>query len=357
LIPPIVEGRAFARAGLLGNPSDGYFGRTLSACLQDFHAKVTLHESAELRILPAEGDLDVFGSVEHLIRTLDSQGYYGGPRLLKAAIRVFFEYCRQNRIQVLEKNFTLDYASSIPRQVGLGGSSAIVTAALRALMAFYEVEIPREEQPGVILSAEMDELGITAGLQDRVIQVFEGLVYMDFSNRAMDETGPGFYEPIDPSLLPRLFLAYRTVPGQASGVVHGDLRSRWEAGDSEVSEVLGEIADLASLGREALLEGRLGDFSSMVDHNFDLRCRIMSVDGGDLELVRTARAMGASAKLTGSGGAIIGVIDGDEEKERVQVALDDLGAQLIEPTVGQGSGGTVHEGNGRALPDLKEPAS
>jgi glucuronokinase len=351
LIPPIVEGRAFARAGLLGNPSDGYFGRTLSACLQDFHAKVTLHESAELRILPAEGDLDV---------TLDSQGYYGGPRLLKAAIRVFFEYCRQNRIQVLEKNFTLDYASSIPRQVG------------RALMAFYEVEIPREEQPGVILSAEMDELGITAGLQDRVIQVFDGLVYMDFSNRAMDETGPGFYEPIDPSLLPRLFLAYRTVPGQASGVVHGDLRSmpgqasgvvhgdlrsRWEAGDSEVSEVLGEIADLASLGREALLEGRLGDFSSMVDHNFDLRCRIMSVDGGDLELVRTARAMGASAKLTGSGGAIIGVIDGDEEKERVQVALDDLGAQLIEPTVGQGSGGTVHEGNGRALPDLKEPAS
>ncbi len=351
MIPPIVEGRAFARAGLLGNPSDGYFGRTLSACLQDFHAKVTLHESAELRILPAEGDLDV---------TLDSQGYYGGPRLLKAAIRVFFEYCRQNRIQVLEKNFTLDYASSIPRQVG------------RALMAFYEVEIPREEQPGVILSAEMDELGITAGLQDRVIQVFDGLVYMDFSNRAMDETGPGFYEPIDPSLLPRLFLAYRTVPGQASGVVHGDLRSmpgqasgvvhgdlrsRWEAGDSEVSEVLGEIADLASLGREALLEGRLGDFSSMVDHNFDLRCRIMSVDGGDLELVRTARAMGASAKLTGSGGAIIGVIDGDEEKERVQVALDDLGAQLIEPTVGQGSGGTVHEGNGRALPDLKEPAS
>jgi glucuronokinase len=357
LTPPLVEGRAFARAGLLGNPSDGYFGRTLSASLRDFHAKVSLHESPELRIVASEGDLDVFRSVEHLIHTLDSQGYYGGRRLLKAAIRVFFEYCRRNRILVLEQNFTLDYASSIPRQVGLGGSSAIVTAALRALMAFYEVEIPREEQPDVILSAEMDELGITAGLQDRVIQVFEGLVYMDFSHRTMQDAGPGFYEPVDPSLLPRLFLAYRAAPGRASGKVHGDLRSRWEAGDSEVSEVLGEIGDLAFLGREALIERRLGDFSSLVDRNFDLRCRIMSVDEGDLELVRTARAMGASAKLTGSGGAIVGVIDGEDAKKRLQAALGGLGAQLIEPTVAQGPGAGAHRRNERPPPDLKEPAS
>ena len=51
-------------------------------------------------------------------------------------------------------------------------------------MEFYGVEIPLEAQPSFVLSIERDELGIAAGLQDRVIQVYEGLVYMDFDLRA-----------------------------------------------------------------------------------------------------------------------------------------------------------------------------
>lgn len=46
--PKVARGRAFARAGLLGNPSDGYFGRSLSVVLRDFQATVTLEESAKL---------------------------------------------------------------------------------------------------------------------------------------------------------------------------------------------------------------------------------------------------------------------------------------------------------------------
>jgi galactokinase/mevalonate kinase-like predicted kinase len=39
----------------------------------------------------------------------------------------------------------------------------------------------RELQPQFILEVEVGELNINAGLQDRVVQVYEGLVYMDFS--------------------------------------------------------------------------------------------------------------------------------------------------------------------------------
>ena len=38
-------------------------------------------------------------------------------------------------------------------------------------MEFYGIVIPKVVQPSLILSVENDELGITAGLQDRVIQV------------------------------------------------------------------------------------------------------------------------------------------------------------------------------------------
>lgn len=64
-------------------------------------------------------------------------------------------------------------------QTGLSGSSAIVCAALSCLLDFYKVRhlVKVEVRPKLILSAEQ-ELGIVAGLQDRVAQVYGGLVYM-----------------------------------------------------------------------------------------------------------------------------------------------------------------------------------
>ena len=48
-------------------------------------------------------------------------------------------------------------------------------------MEFYDVEHPaRGAADRSCCSVEQEELGITVGLQDRVIQVYEGLVYMDF---------------------------------------------------------------------------------------------------------------------------------------------------------------------------------
>jgi glucuronokinase len=71
------------------------------------------------------------------------------------------------------RNFTLKYDTNIPRQVGLAGSSAIVTATMKCLMQFFnltEYDMPKEIQPQFILDVEKEELFINAGLQDRVVQ-------------------------------------------------------------------------------------------------------------------------------------------------------------------------------------------
>jgi hypothetical protein len=64
-------------------------------------------------------------------------------------------------------------------QSGLSGSSGIVCAALNCFLDFYKVRdlIKVEVRPNLILAAEK-ELGIVAGLQDRVAQVYGGIVYM-----------------------------------------------------------------------------------------------------------------------------------------------------------------------------------
>src|SRR4051812_35031320 len=161
----IITSHAFARAGLIGNPSDGYYGKTISFVLRNFRARVQLWESPHFEIIPGHGDLARFSSVREFIRDQKLHGYYGGMRLIKATIKRFTDYCHKNAIAIdLGKSFTISFDSDIPRLVGLSGSSAITVAMFRALMAFYGVEIPNDRLPSLALTVEKEELGIQAGL-------------------------------------------------------------------------------------------------------------------------------------------------------------------------------------------------
>ncbi|MDR2039707.1 MAG: hypothetical protein LBQ60_17440 [Bacteroidales bacterium] len=329
----IIESRAYARAGLLGNPSDGYFGKTISIIVKNFGAIISLYQTPELVIEETEVDRNSFRNIYHLTETIRQNGYYGGRRLIKAIIKRFCEYCEQNDIRLANKNFTIRYQSSIPRQVGLAGSSAIATATIRALMQFYQVEIPIETLPSIILAAEMEELAINAGLQDRVIQVYEGCVYMDFNRKYMEEHHHGKYERIDPSLLPKLYLAYKTDLSKVSGTVFNNLKERYEKGDEQVLKTIDELAEVAELGKTAILKKDYGTLNELINRNFDLRCNIMNISDSNMELVHTARKSGASAKFSGSGGAIIGMYPDDETLSKLVVNLKKINARVIKPYV------------------------
>src|SRR3984957_11543251 len=198
----IIAAHSYARAGLIGNPSDGYFGKTISFVIRNFRATVRLWESPHFEILPTHGDLARFDNIQSFLRDVKLNGYYGGLRLMKAAVKKFRDYARQNGRELHGKNFTLSFESDIPRLVGLSGSSAIVVATFRALMKFYDYQIPLHLQPQMVLSVEKDELGINAGLQDRVIQTYEGIVFMDFDKKLMEARGYGEYIPLKPPRMP-----------------------------------------------------------------------------------------------------------------------------------------------------------
>lgn len=329
----IIESRAYARAGLLGNPSDGYFGKTISIIVRNFGAQVSLYQTPELQIEPQHQDQNIYRNIYGLVESVSLVGYYGGDRLIKAAIKKFCEYCDDNNIKLGNKNFTIRYHSSIPRQVGLAGSSAIITATMRALMKFYKVKIPLEILPSIVLSAEVDELGINAGLQDRVIQAYEGCVYMNFDKEIIEKKKHGDYERIDPKLLPKLYIAYKTELGKVSGKVLSDIKNRWDKGDEHVVKTLKRIADIAEQGKQAIHQKDAQKLNELMDENFDRRCQIMNISDSNMQLVRTARQCGASAKFTGSGGSIIGVYTDDEMLTRLVVELKKIKARVIKPYI------------------------
>jgi glucuronokinase len=329
----IIRTRAFARAGLIGNPSDGYHGKTIAFVIRNFRAEVRLWESPELEIVQAARDQSVFPSLARLAEDVRKFGYYGGIRLLKATIKRFHEYCCAHGLELDDRNFTIRYQTNIPGQVGMAGSSAIITAALRALMAFYGVSIPEAQQPGLILSVENEELGIPAGLQDRVVQVYEGLVYMNFDRALMERQGYGQYEAIDPGLLPRLYVAYRTDLAEGTEVFHNDIRGRYRRGDPAVVDAMRYWAGLTEQVRELLLKGEGHRIGPLLNANFDRRREIYDISEGNLRMVTAARSVGASAKFTGSGGAIVGTCDDAAMFAALEERLGLLGIKVIRPSI------------------------
>src|SRR3954447_19008228 len=137
----MIETYGFSRAGFLGNPSDGYFGKTIAFAMANFRARVLLFPSARLEIRFSKADLPVFESLQDLYETTRWRGYYGGIRIIQALIVRFLDYCRYQGIELEERNFTIEYDSNIPQRLGMGGSSAIITAALRALSLYFNISI------------------------------------------------------------------------------------------------------------------------------------------------------------------------------------------------------------------------
>jgi glucuronokinase len=328
-----IAATAFARAGLLGNPSDGFHGKTISFVIRNFWAEVRLRPSRKLSIGTDWEAEHQFDSIQALSERVVERGFYGGGRLIKAAIHRFFRFV-STEFELHRQNFEITYTTNIPRQVGLAGSSAIVVATMRALCKWFDVSIPPHLLASLSLAAESD-LGIPAGLQDRVIQAMEGLVYMDFSASAMScerEMAYGNYEPLDPALLSNIYIAY-AASGQPTEILHSDLRRRFDANEPSVIAAMKKLAAITDLGKEAILNQDTFRLGELINQNFDVRRSICALHTHHVEMVEAARNVGASAKYCGSGGAIVGLYESDEMMAKLRDALGSLNCRIILPLI------------------------
>jgi len=303
----------YPRIGLLGNPSDGFGGKTISTPFKNFQAEVVLWPSQTLKFVPNEQDQEEFESVAQMSQVVKKTGYYGGIRLIKSAIVTFADYCDKNNIAYdREKNFTVSYRTNIPRQSGLAGSSAIITATIRALMDLWRIskkDIPDAVLANIILAAETDSLGIAAGLQDRVVQAYSKPIYMDFSAEAYKKNRGlhGAYKVMADEDMPDLLLAWCDKPSE-SGKVHSDIKARFEKRDPEVIKAMEKFANIAEEGYGAIREKDRDKLHSLMNKNFNLRRKLYGdkvVGRDNIKMVDLARSLGAAAKFPGSGGAIV----------------------------------------------------
>jgi glucuronokinase len=156
---------------------------------------------------------------------------------------------------------------------------------------------------------------------------------MDFSRELMEAHGHGNYERMDSRLLPNVYVAYRTSLSEGTEVFHGNLRERWQRGDPDVVSAMKTWAGYAEEGRACLLSRNYSRLNELIDANFDLRSQIYQIDRGNLEMVHTARAGGATANFAGSGGAIVGTYKNDEVFTSLKESMGAIGVAVIKPKI------------------------
>jgi galactokinase/mevalonate kinase-like predicted kinase len=282
----MASGRAFARAALAGNPSDGYGGVVLAVGVPALAARAEATRAPRSTSDPPSA-------------------------LVDAAVARFARGACAVR-----------WRTDVPREVGLAGSSAIVTATVRALCALHDHALAPDDLAEMVLAVEVEDLGIAAGPQDRYAQAHEGLVLMDFGGARPR------VERLEVALLPPLYLAWRTDAAQTSHAVHGDLRER--AGEAAVRTAMTRLAGHARAASDALLAGDVAAFAGAIDASYDERAALIDLDPRHVAMVRAARGAGASANYAGSGGAIVGTLP-PAGAGAVEAALRALGCEVIAP--------------------------
>jgi galactokinase/mevalonate kinase-like predicted kinase len=315
---------AFARVGLLGNPSDEYYGMCVACTIRNFSATVTLVPASSIRV-ERNPDFDSvdFPSLTELHNRVERSGFYAGERILWATCNAFYKECLIRQLPLESKGFHLRYTTTIPRQVGLGGSTAIEAAALKALMTYYGVtedHFPPECIASVLTRVEQRELCFSAGMLDEATQALNGLLFLDFRKRLSGSDDQWDYVRLDANLLPPSYIAYESC-GTEESRIHNDVRRRWLAGDSRVATAMNEIASCAERGREAIAAKDYETLSYLIDRNFDLRREVYgdAVLAGTVAMVELARELGLCAKSCGSGGAITGIC---EDRQRISIVTE-----------------------------------
>ena len=92
-------------------------------------------------------------------------------------------------------------------------------------------------------------------------------------------------------------------------------------------------ADLADQVRDCLLRQGLASIPDPMNANFDKRREIYQISLDNPEMVAAARSVGASAKFTGSGGAIVGTYPEEAAFARLKEQLHALGVEVLKPQI------------------------
>ncbi|MBN1641075.1 MAG: GHMP kinase [Anaerolineae bacterium] len=240
--------------------------------------------------------------------------------------------CRLNR-ENHDQGLDFFLHSDAPPGSGLGSSSTLVVALIGLFHRWLHLPLTHYEIADLAYQIERVDMGIKGGKQDQYAATFGGFNFIEFSREATIVNPLRISPDILNELHYHLLLCY-TGRTRLSGHIIDTQVQRYVERQADVMRAMSELKRITVALKNALLQGRLDEFGSLL-HEAWANKKVMAsqitapyID----ELYDEARARGAlGGKITGAGGGGYMLLYCPfDRKHLIAERLEQLGAQVVD---------------------------
>jgi D-glycero-alpha-D-manno-heptose-7-phosphate kinase len=297
----LIRSKAPLRLGLAGGGTDianyysQYGGYVLNATV-DMYAHCTIEP-------------DDSGKIEFTAADLNKKEKYSADEKLPVSPALPLHSGIYNRIisGFVKKplSFKMTTYSDAPAGSGLGSSSTMVVAIIKAFVEWLNLPLGEYDIAALACKIERDDIGLAGGKQDQYAATFGGFNFMEFYENERVIVNPlRLKRWIRNELEASLILYYTGVSRESANIINEQIQHA-RKGDAKNIESMHELKRQAVIMKEALLKGDFKGFSGCLLNGWLAKKNSASSISNSFldELYQYAIDNGAeSAKISGAGG-------------------------------------------------------
>jgi D-glycero-alpha-D-manno-heptose-7-phosphate kinase len=193
----------------------------------------------------------------------------------------------------------------VPAGSGLGGSSTLVVATLRAYAEWLNVPLDDYELAQAAYIVEREEAGLQGGRQDQYAAAFGGFNFMEFGRNNRVLVNPLRIKESVVSELEASMLLFYTGASRASAAIIAEQSRSVETGNAQAVEAMHQIKQEALRMKESLLRGDFCLLHEVLRSSWDAKKRMASQIVNEKIERMYAKAIEAGAycaRISGAGG-------------------------------------------------------
>jgi D-glycero-alpha-D-manno-heptose-7-phosphate kinase len=202
-------------------------------------------------------------------------------------------------------SFTMTSYSDAPAGSGLGSSSTMVVAIIKAFVEWLNLPLGEYDIAALAYTIEREDVGLAGGKQDQYAATFGGFNFMEFYENERVIVNPlRLKRWIRNELEASLVLYYTGVSRESANIIKEQIEHT-RKGDRENIESMHELKKQAEMMKEALLKGNFREFSQCLLNGWLAKKNAAaSISNSFLDdLYQYVLDNGAeSAKISGAGG-------------------------------------------------------
>jgi D-glycero-alpha-D-manno-heptose-7-phosphate kinase len=232
----------------------------------------------------------------------------------------------------ISRGVSIFLASEVPPGTGLGSSSSVAVAMVKAVSTACGVHMSRTEVAETACHIEINKLGMPIGKQDQYAAAFGGLNFISFTKDAVTVDPVPVSSQTLRHLQERLLLFYTGAARNSAGIL-GEQKKQSDGSNAKVLASLDAVKSLAHEAKRMLMEGDTTAIGELLHSSWEYKRQFASAVTNPFidECYSLARTQGAiGGKITGAGGGGFLLLFADSDSHlKITSALERKGLKRM----------------------------